>query len=60
MPIYPYITIDSDGSRHDGCIEAQTRDDAARTLRTQGHLAVRVDLPTAGCDERIPDVQTER
>lgn len=60
MPIYPYTTIDPDGTTHDGRIEAPTRMDAERSLRTRGLVAVQVELPKAGCDRHVPDAQTDR
>lgn len=60
MPIYPYTTVDRDGTTHDGRIEAPTRVDAERSLRTRGLVDIQVDLPTAACDRPVPDAQTDR
>ena len=60
MPIYPYTMVDRDGTTLGGRIEAPTRTEAERSLRTQGHVDVLVELPTAGCDRHVPDAQTDR
>jgi type II secretory pathway component PulF len=59
MPIYPYIAEDVEGERQEGAIQAATRAHAVKALQAHGWRPVQVDLPTAPCDHRIPDVQTE-
>ena len=59
MPIYPYTMVDRDGTTLGGRIEAPTRVEAERSLRTQGPLDVHVELPTAACDRPVPDAQTD-
>jgi type II secretory pathway component PulF len=57
MPIYPYIAEDVEGGRHEGAVQASTRTHAVKALRESGWRPVQVDLPTAPCDHRVPDVQ---
>ena len=59
MPIYPYTAEDAEGERQDGVIEAPTRERAVQELRSSGWRPLRVDVPAAGCDHHVPDVQTD-
>ncbi len=58
MPIYPYIAENVQGERQEGAVQAATRAQAVKALKTSGWRPVQVDLPTAPCDHPIPDVQT--
>ncbi len=59
MPVYPYIAEDVKGEEQRGMIQASTRAQAVKALRSSGWRPVRVDLPAAPCDHHIPDVQTD-